>query len=90
MINESGVSREVSEKIPLERPKTRVTEFEKEMKEKEEILPLTRLGEQVEPAKAVVAKVMEAMRPRLGDSDPEKFQGSPDTFGPGVSALHDR
>ena len=26
MINESGVSREVSEKIPLERPKTRVRE----------------------------------------------------------------
>ena len=90
MMNESGVSREVSEKIPLERPKTQVTEFEKEMKEKEEILPLTRLGEQVEPAKAVVAKVMEAMRPRLGNSDFENLQGAPGTLGPGVSALHGR
>ena len=40
--------------VLLERPKTRVTEikeevkeFEREVKEKEEVSPLTRLGEQV-------------------------------------------
>jgi len=48
------------------------------------------LGEQIEPAKSVMAKVVEAMRPRLSDSDFENSQGSPGTLGLEVSAVHDR
>ena len=33
-----------------------------------------RLGEQVKPAKPVIAKVVKAMHPRLGDSDIENSQ----------------
>jgi len=49
----------------------------------------TRLDKQVEPVKPMVAKVVEAIRPRLGDSDFENLQGAP-TLGSGISALHDR
>ena len=54
------------------------------MKKKEEILLLTCLVEQL------MAKVMEAMRLRLGDSDLENLQDALGTLGPGISALHDR
>ncbi|KAG5325487.1 MOS1T transposase, partial [Pseudoatta argentina] len=49
-----------------------------------------RKGFLVDPTKSVVAKVVEAIRSRLGDSDLEKLQGTPGTLGPGVSALHGR
>jgi len=49
----------------------------------------TRLDKQVEPVKPMVAKVVEAIRPQLGDSDFENLQGAP-TLGSGVSAFHDR
>jgi len=77
--------------VLLERPKTRMTEikemkeFEGEVKKKQEVSSLTRLGEQVEPKLE-----MKAMRSRLGDFDLKNSQGAPGTLGLGVSALHVR
>ncbi|KYM76152.1 hypothetical protein ALC53_13439 [Atta colombica] len=48
------------------------------------------LGEQIEPAKPVIAKVVEAMRPRLGNSDFKNSQGSPSMLGLEVFAVYDR
>ncbi|XP_012059069.1 PREDICTED: putative uncharacterized protein FLJ37770 [Atta cephalotes] len=86
MTDELSVSGGMSGKILLERPKTRVIEFERKVKEFEgEVKEFEE--EMKEKEKVELAK---AMRPRLGDSDFENPQGVPGILGLEVSALHDR